>query len=438
MAEQPSVPGVSSRRSACDKCRFSKSRCLRSHPNQSKCDRCTRAERECTTSPIFRVRDWRPGGASGYISSQNTSKDGSREHRRGSATRIPPGTTIVTASTIIDSGVDPEFYSGGGVSSGPGSDQYSQSATTSSDPLGISHEETGAYAEGAFDLADGNMNMEDNHVEFTPPDDFFTTMPVFESDTGIAQPLPLIGSSGMDVGGGILNAFPDDSNSQYRKLYTAHGPSNTDTCFDTEPALVQQLPQLDYELTTLRAKLEQAVPEAMMHVLFQGTEKGDASWSSVITDILEKTTRFVDILGRLSKSCIPEIVPSSRASTRSPHHHSRRRRRRGSSTSLGLSSADDSDAAISPSQGNSEPQFTTSSNSEHAHVELDTPALLLILASYSRILGICLIVFSHLYKYLKTISESENPHLRPISGLSVSNYSARKQSQLSPLERVRH
>lgn len=55
------VSGVSSRRSACDRCRFSKARCLRKVPSQTRCDRCVRTNNlDCVTSPIFRLRSWQP------------------------------------------------------------------------------------------------------------------------------------------------------------------------------------------------------------------------------------------------------------------------------------------------------------------------------------------------------------------------------------------
>lgn len=53
--EQAFVSGVSSRRSACDRCRSQKLRCPREQPERGSCDRCTRAQARCITSPIFRM-----------------------------------------------------------------------------------------------------------------------------------------------------------------------------------------------------------------------------------------------------------------------------------------------------------------------------------------------------------------------------------------------
>ncbi|KAF7865954.1 hypothetical protein EAF04_006118 [Stromatinia cepivora] len=53
--EQAFVPGVSSRRSACDRCRSQKLRCLREQSESGNCDRCTRVQARCITSPIYRM-----------------------------------------------------------------------------------------------------------------------------------------------------------------------------------------------------------------------------------------------------------------------------------------------------------------------------------------------------------------------------------------------
>lgn len=56
--DQTAVPGVSSRRSACDRCRGQKLRCLReSDDMDGRCDRCAKADAQCATSPIYRMRN---------------------------------------------------------------------------------------------------------------------------------------------------------------------------------------------------------------------------------------------------------------------------------------------------------------------------------------------------------------------------------------------
>ena len=65
--------GVSSRRSACNRCRLQKLRCLRANANaDGRCDRCVTADAQSVTSPIYRMRncivvdDTSPALASAY------------------------------------------------------------------------------------------------------------------------------------------------------------------------------------------------------------------------------------------------------------------------------------------------------------------------------------------------------------------------------------
>ncbi|KAI0434877.1 hypothetical protein F5Y09DRAFT_190994 [Xylaria sp. FL1042] len=416
MATEPSsIPGISSRRSACDRCRFSKSRCLRSHPEQPKCDRCTRADCECTTSPIFRMRDWQPRGGSDYVSRRrNTKNECGKRRRRDSERQSISGTAIIASSENLLSGIGLKNYSASRIASCAGSDRSSQLALT--EPSSISHEDTDTYTEALFDQREGNMDS--THIDFALPDEFFATMPILESEANITPSLPFISPSSINLGGGVTSSFGEDTASRDRN-HGDHGIGDNKLCFGTEQIPTQRLSQLDYELIALRVKLEQGVPEVIMQTLFEGTGKGESPSSSVMNDILGKTTDFVDVLSCLSKACAPEIELSSHGSTRSSNN-SRRRRRSSSSSSC---SDYDSDAAVSTRQATNSPQLTFPSTSERAHLELDTPALLLILACYGRLLGIYLIVFSHIYEYLRAISESDNPHLRSVSVLSISNYS---------------
>ncbi|TGJ81687.1 hypothetical protein E0Z10_g7080 [Xylaria hypoxylon] len=246
-----------------------------------------------------------------------------------------------------------------------------------------------------------------------------------EPETDRTPSLPFIGFPGINLAGGTSTSFGEGSSSREGNSQN-RGIDENQLCIGTEQTYMQRLSQLDYELISLRGRLEQGVPQVIMQSLFEGTGKGNSSHSSVMNDILGGTTEFVDILSCLSKTLAPEIEPSSHSSTHISDSSSRRR-----SSSWSSSSSYDSDAADSTRRVINTPQLTLPSASEAADIELDTPALLLILASYGRLLRIYLIMFSHIYEHLRTISESDNPHMRPVLGLSISNYSARKtQSRL--------
>lgn len=405
-ALQPSAPGISSRRSACDKCRFSKSRCLRSHSEQPKCDRCTRAKCECTTSPIFRVRDWRPGARNDYGSGrQNTRNEDSRRRPRGSGRQSVSGTTITASPTSLDSGSRKPSCQGSGRSDKP----------APSKPSSTSREDSDAYIEGTFSHEEASMESTD--IDFALPDDFFTAMPGLELENDLSLSLSSMTPYSIEQSGG-------GSISRDRNLQDC-GTSNADPYFgnEQEQTLIQRLPQLDYELIAVHTKLELAAPEVIMQTLFEDTGKSSSSCSSVMNEILRKTTDFVDILSRLSRSCTPETELPFRGPTRSSYDNFRRR---SSSTSSGGRSAYDSDGSASTGERTNASRLNLLPTADRVHVKLDTPALLLILAIYGRLLAIYLVVFADIYEYLRAVSGSDNPHLRPFLALSIGNHSARK------------
>ncbi|KAI3325963.1 hypothetical protein HD806DRAFT_428962 [Xylariaceae sp. AK1471] len=412
--EQPSIPGISSRRSACDKCRFSKARCLRSHPEQPKCDRCTRTQCECTTSPIFRVRDWKPGGGSDFVSRRRGSKsEYSNRRRRDSERQSISSETGITSSKDLPSGNGRKNLSASRTASFLGFDRYSQPTLTA--PPGISYEDTETYAERV--IGDRAGIMESTLTDFSLQDEFSATIPILEWETNSTPSLPFISPPIVNPGDRVVSSF--SRNNPLGDLNPQdHGVDNSEPFLRTERTQIQRLSQLDYELIALRVKLEQEVREVVMQTLFEGNGNDNLPYPSVLNDILGKTADFVDILSCLSRRCASEIELSSQGSTNGTDHSRRR------SSSLSSCSDYDSDATASTPQASNTPQLTISSASGQSHAELDTPAFLLILASYSRLLGIYLIVFSHIYEYLRTISESDNPHLRRVSGLSIGNYSA--------------
>lgn len=96
--EKKPTPGVSSRRSACDRCRGQKLRCLRKGGDpQGRCDRCAKADTPCATSPIYRMRNY---------SVEDDGNSVSRKRRRvGDRSTHPPQSphNIVTSSTLVPS-----------------------------------------------------------------------------------------------------------------------------------------------------------------------------------------------------------------------------------------------------------------------------------------------------------------------------------------------
>ncbi|KXX78991.1 Pyrimidine pathway regulatory protein 1 [Madurella mycetomatis] len=61
---QAPTPGVSSRRSACDRCRGQKLRCPGEGADaDGRCDRCAKADAQCVISPVYHMRNYFVGDA---------------------------------------------------------------------------------------------------------------------------------------------------------------------------------------------------------------------------------------------------------------------------------------------------------------------------------------------------------------------------------------
>ncbi|KAK8070711.1 hypothetical protein PG997_010914 [Apiospora hydei] len=99
------TPGVSSRRSACDRCRGQKLRCLRKGGDpQGRCDRCAKADTSCTTSPIYRMRNYSVEDDGSSVSRKRR-RAGDRSSTRSSSQspRIAAASTTSSATTTLTS-----------------------------------------------------------------------------------------------------------------------------------------------------------------------------------------------------------------------------------------------------------------------------------------------------------------------------------------------
>ncbi|KAK8074002.1 hypothetical protein PG994_004901 [Apiospora phragmitis] len=99
------TPGVSSRRSACDRCRGQKLRCLRKGGDPpGRCDRCAKADTSCTTSPIYRMRNYSVEDDGSSVSRKRR-RTGDRSSTHSSQSpRIASTATTATAATTLASG----------------------------------------------------------------------------------------------------------------------------------------------------------------------------------------------------------------------------------------------------------------------------------------------------------------------------------------------
>ncbi|KAK8102345.1 hypothetical protein PG984_015491 [Apiospora sp. TS-2023a] len=93
--EKKPTPGVSSRRSACDRCRGQKLRCLRKGGDpQGRCDRCAKADTSCTTSPIYRMRNYSVEDDGNSVSRKRRRIGDRSSHPSQSPTIAAPAATL--------------------------------------------------------------------------------------------------------------------------------------------------------------------------------------------------------------------------------------------------------------------------------------------------------------------------------------------------------
>lgn len=146
----------------------------------------------------------------------------------------------------------------------------------------------------------------------------------------------------------------------------------------------------------------------------------DASKSSApaVDDILNRTREFVDVLKLLSAH--QPSSPSTRGGSR--QNPPRPRPLRGTS--------DDNTDSVCSTILSPAPV-----SSAHHISALDTGSLIAVLSSYIRVLHLHLVIFAHIHDHLKELSESDDPVLCPVPGLSFCTFAIRKSRPSQPMYR---
>lgn len=416
------VPGISSRRSACDRCRVQKARCLREQADQARCDRCVRADAECVTSPICRRRSWQ---IIAYDSSNSSTIVGSKKRqRRGQQdqeVRTPGESTGAFGMQFANrSHSTSPFYS----------DQSAALPASSSilpQPLPESSAQLAAGNVAGFEaLFSQPTDLSLNYIQDSLglSDEFFMTgalapaqnalqvSPVPSSDNpdlmGTTSPLNVTGPS----------SIPNDPTPESRGEGTTDSRDNGNTPQQDVGSPLQQLSRLDYELVTLLTFLDKGRPHVTIDTLISPIDNAKSS-KPAVDDILNRTREFVDLLKAFSGH-----QPSS-AATKGPQSSPKRRSHppdasRGSSD-MDHDTPSDSFAQSMASTLSSSSSSPTMSDSR-ATTALDSTSLLTILTVYIRVLRLHLVIFSNVYELLKDISKSDNPVLCPVPGLNFSSF----------------
>lgn len=202
---------------------------------------------------------------------------------------------------------------------------------------------------------------------------------------------------------------------------TGAGRTNNVVPVQDKDTPLQQLSRVDYNLITLLSRLDKGRPQVDMDRLVSPLDPSKAS-TPAVDDILNRTREFVDVLKLLS-----EHQPSSPSSPgESPQNPPRAKSLCGrSDDEASTDSPSDSVCSTIPS-----PALIPSVRPMPA---LDTGSLIAVLSTYIRVLHLHLIIFAHIYDYLKEVSESGDPVLCPVPGLSFCTFPIRKSPPSQPL-----
>ncbi|KAK8038628.1 hypothetical protein PG993_007039 [Apiospora rasikravindrae] len=403
---EQSLSGISSRRFACDRCRASKAKCLRQNLDQARCDRCSRIDSQCVTTPVFRIRSWQPPDAAGDTLN-GSGEDGRKANKRPRRSESQDQFPTPTASDFPPDSHDDTVRRGRNFAN---ASTLHQAHDRNSGSSGLNLSNASLFGE-ELDAAMGTMF--DSHIEnafdLNLPEEIFGTITPAMTGDETTGTYPSIHHPPTN---GIQDQLPTEFSQEYSAQASRDitGEDGREVHIETTPTPLQQLSKLDYDLITLSHRLNQSHPSLVMRTL---AEEEISSSPSAVDDILKGTTKFADVLKLLAESCLPPstVLPSSADSHRSSSRSTTRTSRSGSYTSDCDSSSCDRD---SPNQ--------SSPSGQPAHQELDTPSLLLVITAYIRLLKIHSNVFAGIYQYIKELSERENPHLRPVAGLRMSGF----------------
>ncbi|KAI3394020.1 hypothetical protein diail_3284 [Diaporthe ilicicola] len=375
------VAGISSRRTACDKCRFAKA------------------------SPVFRLRNWQPPAAGtvehvdpvGIIPATRSQPN---KRRRREFEKQPPEASSVTTPSNSNGTLDEQLLNGGAaqssleIASNLGGDRPWNADAQAP------HSLDDFYGPNLVENLDETLGNIDYDFDLDLSDQSFSTGASPTRADSAASPLSLQAQSielprGIgEIHGSTPAQSGPGSTAEYR-----NGRSADDTP-------LRKLSRLHHELMATHSHLAEGSPGVAMKTIFEADI--ESLHPSAMEQILNRTTEFAAILKLLAETHLPPAA----ASPVSQSMQITQDKRRSSASSISIYDHD----SVFGSPANtitSTEQSSSSMTSLPAHEELDTSSLLLILAIYMRLLRLHSTVFAHVHQHLIGLSESDHPHLRP-------------------------
>ncbi|KAI1655840.1 hypothetical protein F4813DRAFT_366507 [Daldinia decipiens] len=382
---QAAVPGLPIRRSACDRCKGHKLRCLRD-PGQQRCYRCTRADAQCATTPNVAIRSRRRIGGVSSTAQKRPRQDDRPQN-------IPA--TNQTINTPL-----PIFFEGS--SNVQDTATYPPEIMESWDPT-IYGSLLGDGFNGSFASLDFTANKAHlPTLEYQPE---MMPLSTFQTEVSLAGTLSLQ-SQETSIGNNTSASLEGIVTTQDSVVEVGRGISESDT---------QRLAKINHHLVKLLDQIGRGSPEISLDTLVAPIDQLDDFSGSQIHSVLESSREFVDIICTLSDANrtlaaitshgssprMPESGPGSNISGPTRGHNSPH------SSEYGRTLATPSLLS------------TTGNRPKRC---LDSATLMHILISYIHITQLYLIIFTHCYEALLKISKSDVPSFCELPGMDFGSF----------------
>lgn len=226
-------------------------------------------------------------------------------------------------------------------------------------------------------------------------------------------------------------AAPSDSNMTCKSFEdTGSVPIALDKM--AEETIIQGLAKTNLDLVSLLSRIDKGTPTMIVEMLVKPIDESKSPRTH-LDDILNSTREFLESLSLLEGSSrqysvhsprlssFPYVNPNPISNTSRPSFQKIR-----NSYTSSLSGTGDSTAS-SPADS---PPSSTPINLPSVDIQmcskLDLSSVLLILTAYISLLRLYVVLFSHIHDFLKEISDSYDPSLCPLPGLSFCSFPLRK------------
>ncbi|KAI8963077.1 hypothetical protein F5Y11DRAFT_170195 [Daldinia sp. FL1419] len=383
---QVTYPGLPVRRSACDRCKGHKLRCLR-EPGQERCYRCTRAGAQCATTPNVPIRSRRKiGGVGPGVRKRPRQEDQQQTtpdiNANQTINTLPPA-FLEVPSNNQDTGTYPEMVE-------------------SWDPA-IYGPIFGDGFNGSFPSLDATTNK--NYLPIDYQSEIIPTLSGFQLGASPAGTLSLQGretsiSHNSPVSPEGVVATQDSV------VEVGRGISESDT---------QKLAKINLDLVKLLDQIGRGSPDINLDTLVTPNDRTDDFSGTPIHRVLESSRAFVDAICTLSDANQTPTTMSSHAS--SPRTPESRLEGNASGSSRGNNSPHPSQYG----QTLATPSFVSTLRNKPKRC-LDSATLMHILISYIHITQLYLIFFTHCYEGLLEISKSDFPFLCELPGIDFGSF----------------